>query len=62
MTDLNAALSVNNMSPTILTGTLRVDKDALFKQKILLDNASLQSTSTTTGALVVTEALALGVT
>ena len=59
-TDLNAALSVNNMSPTTLTGTLRVDKDALFKQKILLDNASLQSTSTTTGALVVNGGFGLG--
>ena len=59
-TDLNSALSVNFMSPTTLTGTLRVDKDALFKQKVLLDNASLQSTSTTTGALVVNGGLGLG--
>ena len=60
ITDLNAALSVKNTSPTLLTGTLQVIKDALFKEKVFLDNATYQSTSPTTGALVVNGGLGLG--
>ncbi len=59
VTDLNAAFNVNNSSPSILTGTLRVNKDALFKEKVLLDNF-YQSTTTSTGALVVNGGLGLG--
>jgi hypothetical protein len=49
----NGPFSVNNGSATILTGTLRNDGDATFKQHVTLDNASLNSTSPSTGALVV---------
>lgn len=59
-TDLNSRLNVNNVSPTLLTGTLQVNKDGLFKEKVLLDNATHQSTSTTTGALVVNGGFGLG--
>lgn len=60
VTDLNSALNVNNLSPTVLTGTLRGDKDVTFKSHVLLDNPSLQSTTPTTGALVVNGGLGLG--
>ena len=60
ITDLNAAFNVNNASPTILTGILTVKKNALFNQQVLIDNASLQSTSTTTGGLVVRGGFGLG--
>ena len=60
ITNLNSNLSVNNTSPTLLTGTLQVIKDALFKEKVFLDNAAHQSTSVTTGALVVNGGLGLG--
>lgn len=60
ITDLNAALNVNNSSPTLLTGMLTVNKNALFNQQVLIDNASLQSTSTTTGGLVVRGGFGLG--
>ena len=60
ITNLNAAFNVNNASPTLLTGTLTVNKDALFNQQVLLDNATLQSTSTTTGGLVVRGGFGLG--
>ena len=60
ITDLNAALNVNNASPTLLTGILTVNKNALFNQQVLIDNAALQSTSTTTGGLVVKGGLGLG--
>jgi hypothetical protein len=60
ITDLNSSLNVNNGSPTLLTGTLEVDNDATFHNHVLLDNAALSSTSTTTGALVVAGGLGLG--
>lgn len=60
ITDLNAAFNVNNASPTLLTGILTVNKNALFNQQVLIDNASLQSTSTTTGGLVVRGGFGLG--
>ena len=60
ITDLNSALNVNNISPTLLTGTLRVNKDALFKEKVYLDNSTHQSTSVSTGALVVNGGFGLG--
>ena len=60
ITDLNAAINVNNASPTLLTGTLTVNKNALFNEQVLLDNATLQSTSTTTGGLVVRGGFGLG--
>jgi len=59
-TDLNSRLNVNNVSPTLLTGTLTVNKDGLFKEKVLLDNASHQATSPTTGALVVNGGVGIG--
>ncbi len=60
ITDLSASLNVNNASPTLLTGILTVNKNALFNQQVLLDNAALQSTSTTTGGLVVRGGFGLG--
>lgn len=60
ITDLNAAFNVNSSSPTLLTGTLTVNKNALFNQQVLIDNAALQSTSTTTGGLVVKGGFGLG--
>lgn len=62
VTDLNNSFFVNNISPSVLTGTLRVDKDANFKEFVLLDGdrATHESTSTTTGALVVFGGFGLG--
>jgi hypothetical protein len=60
VTDLNNNLNVNGIKPTLLTGTLQVNKDATFKEKVLLDNATHQSTSVSTGALVVNGGLGLG--
>lgn len=60
ITDLNAAFNVNNASPTVLTGLLTVKQNALFNQQVLIDNAALQSTSTTTGGLVVKGGFGLG--
>ena len=59
-TDLNSRLNVNNASPTLLTGKLTVNQDALFKEKVLLDDSTLQAYSTSTGALVVAGGLGLG--
>ena len=60
ITDFNAAFNVNNASPTVLTGLLTVKQNALFNQQVLIDNAALQSTSTTTGGLVVKGGFGLG--
>jgi len=59
-TELQSSLSVNNMRPTTLTGTLLVQKDATFNEHVLLDNAGLSSTSTTTGGLVVNGGVGIG--
>ncbi len=59
-TRLNDSLTVNNMSPTLLTGTLQVDKKGTFKDQVLLDNPTFQSTSVTTGALVVNGGVGIG--
>jgi hypothetical protein len=47
ITDLNAALNVNNISPTLLTGTLRVNKDADFYEKLKV-NSTYQTDTTGT--------------
>lgn len=60
VTNLNSSLSVNNMSPTTLTGTLRVEKDATFKEHVVLDNAAHNSTLPTNGALVVNGGVGIG--
>lgn len=60
VTNLNSSLFVNNNSPTVLSGTLLVEDDATFKEHVLLDNASLGSTSPTTGALVVNGGVGIG--
>jgi hypothetical protein len=60
VTDLNSALNVNNMSPTLLTGKLRVNKTALFKDSVFLDDALHQSTSSSNGALVVAGGAGVG--
>ncbi len=52
--------TVERQSPTLLTGTLQVNKDALFKEHVLLDNPAYNSTSITTGALVVNGGFGLG--
>ena len=59
-TDLNDSLNVNNMAPTLLTGTLQVNKFSTFKDQVLLDNPSFQSTSISTGALVVNGGVGIG--
>ncbi len=59
-TNLNSSLTVNNTSPTVLTGTLRVDKDATFNEKVLLTNPNHNSTSPSTGALVVNGGAGIG--
>lgn len=53
VTDLYNSFSVNSQAPSMMTGTLRVDSDVVFKNKLLLDNANWNSTSFTTGAMVV---------
>ncbi len=60
ITNLNNAFNVNNISPSILSGTLQVNKDAVFKEKVLLDNATHQSTLPTNGALVVNGGVGIG--
>ena len=59
-TNLNSTLTVNNVAATRLTGVLVVEKDGTFKQKVVLDNATLGSSSTTTGALVVSGGVGIG--
>ncbi|MCC7149903.1 MAG: hypothetical protein IT216_11855 [Saprospiraceae bacterium] len=59
-TDLNDSLNVNNNKPTLLTGTLQVNQKGTFKDQVILDNAGFQSTSTTTGALVVSGGIGIG--
>jgi hypothetical protein len=58
-TVLNDTLTVNNMKPTFLSGTLTVDKEALFLKQVLISDTT-QSTSTSSGALVVKGGLGLG--
>ena len=58
-TTFNDTLSVNNMKPTQLSGTLTVDKDALFLKQVFISDTT-QSTSTSSGALVVNGGLGLG--
>jgi len=53
ITDLNSNLNVNNQSPSLLTGTLTVHKDAFFNQHVTLTNSNLNSSSHSSGALVV---------
>lgn len=38
ISNLNSNLNVNNESPTLLSGTLRVNKDATFKQLVRIDS------------------------
>ena len=52
-TDLNSRLNVNLQSPTTLTGTLKVNGDAVF-------NSLTESTSTTTGAVIVGGGVGIG--
>ncbi len=59
-TNLNDSLNVNNNKPTLLTGTLQVNQKGTFKDQVILDNAGFQSTSTTTGALVVSGGIGIG--
>lgn len=60
ITNLNAEFNVNNGSPSVLTGTLLVNDDATFNKHITLDNASLGSSSPSTGALVVAGGTGIG--
>lgn len=52
--------TVENMSSTLLTGGLQVNKNALFKEQVTLDNSGLGSTSTSTGGLVVAGGTGIG--
>lgn len=58
-TNLNDSLTVDDMGPTKLSGTLTVDKESFFNDRVLLKDTT-QSTSSATGALVVTGGLGLG--
>jgi hypothetical protein len=58
--NLQSSLSVNNGSSTTLSGTMLVQDDATFNEQVLLDNAALSSTSTTTGGLVVNGGVGVG--
>ncbi|MBK7373711.1 MAG: hypothetical protein IPJ09_20185 [Saprospiraceae bacterium] len=58
-TNLNDSLTVDDMGPTNLSGTLTVDKESFFNDRVLLKDTT-QSTSSATGALVVTGGLGLG--
>jgi hypothetical protein len=60
ITDLNSALNVNNNSPSVLTGSLLVNGDALFNENVTLDNPDLGATSPSTGALVVAGGVGIG--
>jgi hypothetical protein len=44
---------VNNGAPTFLSGTLGVDKSAIFKDQVLMINPTYQANSISTGTLVV---------
>lgn len=59
-TDLQGYLHVNNGAPTVLSGTLQDYDNAYFDQHVTLTNASLNSNSTTTGALVVAGGTGIG--
>ncbi|PHK98295.1 hypothetical protein [Neolewinella marina] len=59
-TNLNSLLNVNFGRPTLLTGILTVNQGATFNQTVVLDNPSLQSLTTTDGALVVAGGFGLG--
>lgn len=58
-TIINGPTTVDKMSPTVLTGTLRVNNDATLKKKVMVDT-TLTSTSPTTGALVVKGGVGIG--
>ena len=60
VTDLNSAFNVNNASPSLLTGTLLVNENATFNQHVTLDNPLLNSTSISTGGLVVAGGVGIG--
>ena len=60
VTDLNSAFHVNNVSPSIVTGTLLLNGDGTFNQHLLLDNASINSTLPSNGALQVRGGAGIG--
>ncbi len=60
VTDLNSSFNVNNNSPSVLTGPLLVNMDAIFNENVTLDNADLGASSTATGALVVAGGVGIG--
>ena len=60
ITDLNSAFHVNNASPSIMTGTLLLNGDGTFNQHLLLDNASINSTLPSNGALQVRGGAGIG--
>ncbi len=60
VTNLNSSFNVNNNSPSVLTGSLLVNQDALFNENVTLDNANLGSVSPETGALVVAGGTGIG--
>src|ERR1043165_8660375 len=59
-TDLQGYLHVNNGAPTVLSGTLQDYDNAYFDKHVTLTNASFNSNSTTTGALVVAGGTGIG--
>ena len=60
--DLYGYLHVNNVAPTVLSGTLEGYQNATFDQHVIVSNASLNSTSPSTGGLVVQGGTGIGQT
>jgi hypothetical protein len=60
VTNLNSSFNVTNNSSSVLTGSLLVNKDAIFNENVTLDNADLGSETPETGALVVAGGVGIG--
>ena len=62
-TNIKGAFFVSEAKPSVLTGTLRVDSSATFKQKLILDNETLEQDTASlipSGALQVTAGAGIG--
>jgi hypothetical protein len=59
ITDLNSSFNVNNNSPSVLTGSLLVDGDAIFNQNVTLTD-TIRSENAYSGTLVVAGGVGIG--
>lgn len=59
ITDLNSSFSVNNNSPSVLTGSLLVEGDAIFNQNVTLTD-TIPSVNAFSGTLVVAGGVGIG--